>query len=241
MRFVTGLLSVQLLSMACLAEAEATGAADKLWSGEVSLAYILSNGNSENETLGTKSKVIRNGDKWRGTGRFDAVNSSSEEERTAEKYFVSGQLDNKLDDVSYLFTLLEHEDDRFSGFHYQTSLTVGYGRTFIDDGIHKLSAEVGPGYRRSEVEAGDSLDEEAVIRAAVDYGWQVSESAEFTEEFSSVIGDERSVSKSLTKLKVKINASLAMSLGYDLKYTSDVPPDTAKTDSTTLVGLDYSF
>lgn len=139
------------------------------WRGEGKLSYMLSQGNSETETLGSKAKAIYNGDRWRGTGTAEALNSSNKEVRSAEKYFASLQLDFKFDQDSYLFSLLEHEDDRFSGFHYQTSLTAGFGQTLLDNETHKLSFEAGPGYRRSEIEDGDSVEEEIVVRAALNY------------------------------------------------------------------------
>lgn len=211
------------------------------WTGEASLTYILNNGNTEGETFGAKAKAVRDYEKWRVTGKLEGLNQSNETGRTGEKYFASAKLDRKLDEDSYLFALLEHEDDRFSGFHYQTSFTAGYGQTVIDNDAHKLSLEGGPGYRRSEVEAGDHVEEEGFVRGALDYKWTVSETSTLTEELSVEVGDESTITKSSTKFKTKINTQFSLTLGYDIKHNSEVPEGTKNSDSTTYVTLDYSF
>ncbi|MBK8971356.1 MAG: DUF481 domain-containing protein [Hahellaceae bacterium] len=233
------LLVCATISSPLLAQKKAENAPG--WAGEGKLTYMLSQGNSDTETLGSKAKAVYNGDRWRGTGAGEALNSSSKGERTAEKYFASMQLDLKFDQDRYLFTLLEHEDDRFSGFHYQTSLTAGFGQTVFDNDRHKLAFEAGPGYRRSEIEEGDSVEEEVVVRAAVDYRLKLSESTTLTEELNTLAGSELTVTKAVTELKTKINSTLSTLIGHDLKFTSDVPPGRAKTDSRIYVGLNIDF
>lgn len=213
----------------------------KEWTGEASLTYILNRGNTSGETFGGKVKTVGDWEKWRVTGKLEGLNQSDESGRTGEKYFASAKLDRKLDEVSYIFALLEHDDDRFSGFHYQTSVTGGYGRTVLDDDTHKLSLEAGPGYRRSEVEVGDKVQEEAFARAAANYLWNVSETSVFTQDLSVEAGDESTITKSATKLKTKINSDFSLTLGHDIKRNSDVPEGTKNSDSTTYVTLDYSF
>lgn len=211
------------------------------WEGEASLTYIVNNGNTQGTTLGAKAKAIRDWEKWRVTAKLEGLNQSDDSGRTGEKYFASGKLDRKFSDVSYVFALLEHEDDRFSGYHYQTSISGGYGRTVLNDEVHKLSLEAGPGYRRSEVEEGDNLEEEGFLRGALDYRWTISSTTKLTEALSVEVGNESTITKSSTQLKTKMNASLALTLGYDIKNNSDVPEGTKSTDSTTYVTLDYSF
>ena len=211
------------------------------WSAEASLTYILNNGNTESETFGGKAKGIYDGEVWRTTAKLEGVNTSDEDGRTGEKYFVSAKLDRKLDSMSYIFALVEHEDDRFSGFHYQTTFTAGYGRTVIDNDVHKLSLEAGPGYRRSEIIEGDHVEEEGVLRGALDYAWKVSDTSKLTEELSVEVGDESTITKSSTKLKTKVNTSFSLTLGYDIKNQSEVPAGTKNTDTTTYITLDYTY
>ncbi|MDX1695805.1 MAG: DUF481 domain-containing protein [Ketobacteraceae bacterium] len=211
------------------------------WTGEVSLTYLVNNGNTQGETFGGRAKAVRDWRDWRVTTRLEGVNQSDENGRTGEKYFGAAKLDRKFGEVSYIYGLLEHEDDRFSGYHYQTAISLGYGRTVLDEEAHKLQLEGGPGYRRSEVEEGDKLEEEGFLRGALSYKWTISPSSHLSEELSVEVGEESTISKSSTQLKTKINSTLSLTVGYDVKHNSDVPPDTKNTDTTTYVTLDYSF
>lgn len=214
---------------------------DKIpWSADASLTYVLNNGNTKSETFGSKAKWVLDRQNWRTSSKLEGLNQSDETGRIGEKYFASIKQDRKASENSYLFLLLEHEDDRFSGYHYQTSLSSGYGQTFIKNDAHNLSMEVGPGYRRSEVEAGDSLQEEAFLHGALDYKWRISPSTKLSEEISVDMGDS-TISKSTTQLKTKINSRFALTLGFDVKHKSEVPVGVKNSDSITYVSLDYSY
>ena len=215
--------------------------ADKIWSGEANLGYNYSSGNTNTENLHFRSKAEREGENWNQIYRLEAANESSERVRTAENYFGSAKGEYNLDEVSYLFGLLEYTKDRYSGFDYETSVTFGYGRDFIKNDRHELSADIGLGYRVSEETlTGDKL-EDAIVRLGAYYLWNISDTATFDEDFSVEVGDTRTVTKSVTRLKVKIKGNLNGFASYEIKHTTDVPQPTKNSDRTTLVGLDYSF
>ncbi|HGX93410.1 MAG TPA: DUF481 domain-containing protein, partial [Candidatus Tenderia sp.] len=71
--------------------------------------------------------------------------------------------------------------------------------------------------------------------------WDVSKTSHFTQELVSDIGEDSTVTKSVTALKTQINGSLAMKLSYTLKNTSKVPTGKEKTDTETAVTLVYGF
>ncbi|OUS26254.1 hypothetical protein A9Q99_18655 [Gammaproteobacteria bacterium 45_16_T64] len=217
----------------------------KLWSGEVSLTVTNNNGNTRSQNLGLKSRAVREGEVWRNTFKLDALNESDNDERTAEKYLASIKFDRKFTEEDYLFLFLEHEKDDFGGYDYQSSFTTGYGRKLINTDVHKLEIEVGPGYRYNalleENDAGDKHETEALFRLASNYDWVINESATFRQELSVDAGEDITVSRSLTKLKTKVHNQLSLSVSYEIKYTSEVPQDTHKFDSVTILALDYSF
>lgn len=219
---------------------------DKLWTGEVTLNYSESSGNTESSLFSGKSKAVREGLQWRNTFKLEGDNETAEdadgvETRTAEKYFASAKADYKVTQKSFLFGLLEYTDDRFSGYDYETSVTFGYGRQLIDTPAHNLKADIGPGYRRSEVEDTGDVQEEGLVRVGAQYVWTINENATFDEDFSSEVGEDKTVTKSLTRLKVKINGNLWGSISYEIKHTDEVPPGIKNSDRKTLLGLNYTF
>ncbi|MFO7603562.1 MAG: DUF481 domain-containing protein [Gammaproteobacteria bacterium] len=225
-----------LLSSVALAE----NGASVVWHGEAELGFISTSGNTKTETLNTKAKITNERDRWKHTGLAEATRISDQEVVTAERYFLSGKTDYKYTDVSYLFGLLNYEDDRFSGYHYQASLIAGYGHKLINDDRMKLNAELGAGTRHNETLAGIKNDE-GVVYGAMDMKWTISKSSSLNEKLTVESGSDATTTKSVTSLQSKINSKLASKITYTIKHVSAVPAGVEKTDRETAVTLVYSF
>ena len=210
------------------------------WTGEAELGVVVTSGNTETQTINAKGKVVNEREKWKHTGTVEALNTADDERTTAEKYIVSAQSDYKFSEYKYMFARVNYEDDRFSGYDYQVSETLGYGQRVIHEPDLTLDLEGGPGARQSKVTNGDS-ENEAILRLSGDLVWKISDSAEFSEALSTEIGEDQTITKSVTALKSQIAGSLAMKVSLTVKNTSDVPPGTEKTDTETALTLVYSF
>lgn len=237
MKKCLGLLTLVAIPVAAFADDEPP----KLWEGEADLAYIERSGNTNSSNGNLRSEATRNGISWRNIYKLEASNEFSEDERTAEKYFASGKAEYNLSQVAYLYGLLSYQTDKFSGFEYETSAVFGYGQNFIESDTYELSGDIGLGYRFSEIEDTGDTEDEAILRLGAKFLWNLSETASFEEEFSSEIGEEKTVTKSYTRLKVKINGHLNAMLAYEIEHTSEVPPDKKNSDRKTLIGLNYAF
>jgi putative salt-induced outer membrane protein YdiY len=218
-------------------------AQDKLWSGSVEAGYVSLSGNNEETTFSGAVDIVRENQPWKNTFHADAISSSKDGDRTAEKYYLSDQLDYRLSEKSYLFGRLSYDDDRFSGFDYQATATAGYGRLLMKTDTINWDGEVGLGYRVNKVEAGTDGpdDNEAILRLATLFAWDVSDTAKFKQSLSTEVGSENTVSQSETSLKVAINSSLALKVAYKIKYTEEVPAGTKHQDTETSARIVYSF
>ena len=103
-----------------------------------------------------------------------------------------------------------------------------------------LDLEIGPGARQSKLTAGDT-ENEFTARAAAKYAWSITKTSKFTENLLAEVGQDATITKSVTALSSKINGDLAMKLSYAIKHISDVPAGFEKTDSETAVTLVYSY
>lgn len=221
--------------------------ADPKWGGEANLAYVNSEGNTQSTNLDFRGKAERKSSLWNSLLKLEASNETVDREegsgidRVAEEYFASGKGEYNLSEKSYLYGLLEYTVDKFSGYNYDAVLTAGIGRNFLDTDTQELSGDIGVGYRQSELEDPELLEEDAVLRLAATYKWKISDSATFEEEFSTELGELKNVTKSFTRLRLKINGSLSASFAYEIEHVSDVPPDVKNSDRKTLVGLVYEF
>lgn len=210
------------------------------WKGEAELGFISTSGNTNTETLNAKAKVSHEREKWKHTVVAEATRASDNEVITAQRYFLSGKTDYKYSKRSYIFGLLNYEDDRFSGYDYQASLIFGYGRKLINKDTLKLDAELGLGTRHNETDEGEKSDE-GVLYGAMELDWKISKSASFNEKLTVEQGEDATTTKSVTGLKAKINSHLASKITYTVKHTSDVPDDVEKTDRETAITLVYNF
>lgn len=210
------------------------------WNGDAELGVVVTSGNTETSSVNAKLKVARESEQWRHTGRFEGLGASDDDGTTAERYFVEGKSDYKFTERSYVFGLLNHEKDRFSGFDHRTSAVVGYGNKVIRQDNLSLELEAGAGYRDSETDAGDDLGE-AIVTLGGDLQWVITEGSKFEEVLKIEVGDDITVTKSVTSITANVVDNLAMKATLTVKNTSDVPAGKDKTDTETAISLVYSF
>jgi putative salt-induced outer membrane protein YdiY len=247
-KFSTGLLSSLLLS-ANISLAEETTATEIApsadWAGNAELGFIQTSGNSDTQSFNGKFNVSRELKPLKTAFKFEALTSEESGDPSKEKYYSEFKLDYSLGEFDYFTSLLSYEDDRFNGYQYQSTLSVGYGYRAWHDEQGKLDLEVGPGYRRNALEArndkGEKIEEEAVGRFALNLEVKLSDSAKFTEVFTVEGGDSNVVYKSDMGLQSTLIGALAMKINYQVKHTDEVPEGTKNTDSLVGVTLVYSF
>lgn len=208
---------------------------------EVGLGIAITDGNSDTTSVNASGDVRYGRGPWRHRGRAEAFRSSADSETTAERYQGTGKTDYHLNDRNYVYGLLGYEADRFSGYDYQATASLGYGRDLIVGDRVNLSAEAGVGGRRyKETDTGET-DSEATLRFAGTLDWSISESATFTQELDTTIGDDMTVTNSTTSLSTQVVGNLAMKLAVHVRHISDVPPDTKKRDTKFTANLVYQF
>jgi len=220
--------------------ASAEERAPPTWGGEGELGYARTTGNTETESLTARLGVKREGPVWRAFLNLEAVNKSDGDNSVAERYYAAAKGNYKLTQRGYLFARTDYEDDRFSGFAYRANVAVGYGHRLVDSRIVILSAEIGPGARATRVDDGDT-ETVATGRLAGDLQWNISEHAKFTTEASAVTGGGDTDYRSLSAVTAKLNSYFALRVSYLYRYSTEVPPGRAHTDTETTVTLVYGF
>lgn len=211
------------------------------WSGSVEAGVVNTGGNTHTSSVNLKADAQREGRIWRLKANAAMLHTRDTRVTTAERYLASLQGDRKFSARSYVFVNTTGEKDRFSGFDHRTSETVGYGRHLLDRETLDIHGEIGAGARQSKVEAsGDHIDE-GMGRLVGKLAWKVSQSATFAEEATSEIGEESTVTRSVTSLLTQVTGSLSTKLTYTFRNTTSVPPGTKKNDWETALTLVYSF
>jgi len=232
---LTILICSSLLCETALADPAST------WKGNAELGILVTNGNTKTKNITAKGQVINERDRWRHTLKAEMLNSSDKGTTTAERYLASGKSDYKLDDRSYLFGLLIYENDRFSGYDYRLAETLGYGYGLIKRPTLTLDLEGGLGARQSKIiDTGESQNE-GVVHLAGNLGWKISDNATFSENLSTDIGEQSTITKSVTALTNQIVGNLQSKISFTAQHNSKVPAGTTKLDTETAVTLVYNF
>lgn len=210
------------------------------FSGQAELGYTSLSGNSNSETLLAKGLASWYNGPWTHQLRAQTKRVEDNNEVSTEQYLLGSRERYSLQGPHYLFGLARWEKERFSGFDSQFTAIFGYGRQLLD-GRQQLSIEGGPGYRHDDYEGGGSEDL-AVGYAALDYGYQLSDTARFVQQFS-IEGTENEVTtRSYSAISVALTSQLALKLSHEIKNNSN-PPDEAAvdTDRTTAASILYNF
>ena len=242
MRRLWLLLASGLLLVATAEAQEQAGAEEDEgpWSGEISFGYLATRGNAENTNLNTSFGIGYATGNWKH--RFEALMLHATESKvtTAEAYEAGWRSERTLTEPNFLFGALNWRHNRFSGYPEQNSATVGYGRRVLDTGVHTLNLDVGGGYRRSERSDG-VLESDFIVSGGLDYKWQFSETAEFTQVFGVEWGQNNTYVESVSAVAAQLIGELALVASYTIKYNSDVLPGTENTDTWTAISLEYRF
>jgi len=232
----------------------AAPAAHADWTGKAELGVLLASGNTEAKSANTKLDLKHETDKWIHTFFVGALYGENASFSTAERYEAKYQADYKINDRLSWFGALRAEEDRFSGFAYQATVSTGASYKFIDNPKTKLQASLGAGYRRlkSEVlvktDAGEVIDRiegetqgDPVVTFSSDYAHNFTESTKITNKLLVESGSENTAVQNDLALQVNMTETLALAVGFGVRYNTDPPPLSESTDILTTVNLVYNI
>ncbi len=248
---ITGRLVLGWIYMTTLIISSSALAEEKSpFNGEGEIGMLITGGNTETESVNSKLKLNYETAHCLNTAGFEAMYSAeeveddtsgkTEKETTAEKYLISAKTGYKFNEANYIFMLGSCEDDRFSGYDYQISLSAGYGHRFIKNDRITLELEVGPGYRINRLDDGEK-EEDTILRGSGLFALKLTETSSFQQDVSVETGQDNTITRAVSAIKTQIVGALSMKASFTLKNTSQVPEDTKRTDTETALTLVYDF
>ena len=231
-----------------------SAAAQAQWTGKAELGFLSSSGNTEAKSANTKFDMTHEGSKWRNNFFVGALYGENEAFSNAERYEARYQTDLKVTDRLSWFMALRGEQDRFSGFAYQATGSTGVGYKFIDSPTTKLNASLGAGYRRQKSEilvksdAGEVIDRiegevesDPVATLSSNYEHAFTENTKLTNKLLAESGSDNTAVQNDIALSVNMTKTLALAVGFGVRYNSDPPPLSESTDTLTTVNLVYNI
>jgi putative salt-induced outer membrane protein len=219
--------------------ASGTAAAD--WSGKGTFGGVLARGNTETETINLNLDVENKLDTWTHKAGASMLRTVTDDITSADRWELRGESQYSLTERSYLFGALRYEDDAFTDYEYQATLSGGYGYRFITNDTTKLEGQIGAGYREAEVRLTGEQQDGIIARGALDFEHKLTATTLVYDRFLVESGSDNTFLQNALGLEVKINDTFALGLDYAVRHNTDVLPGTDKTDQVLTANLVYGF
>ncbi|MBB86979.1 DUF481 domain-containing protein [Abyssibacter sp.] len=218
------------------------GVAQAAIGGKAELGVLKTSGNSQSQSINTSIALQHEVGRWENQFTGTIFTAEEDNEQNAERYSSTFKTSFDFTEFNYVFANLSYEKDLFGGVRERTTETVGYGRRLLKSDRNELNVELGAGARQQESQKPESLREsDAIVRGALIYEFEISETSEFTQKLLTESGEENTYTESVTGLKLTIIGPTFAGITYTVKHNSNVPDETKKTDTYLSVSLSYEF
>jgi len=237
------------VSAATAAQAQAAD-----WTGKGEVGYVMARGNSDTSTGNAKIDLLKETEHTKQNFGLSGLYGETGDSVTAQRWDTKWQTDWEMTEKAFWFGNARYEDDRYSGFDYQTIASTGVGYAFFDTDATKLRVQIGAGYRRLRVEQLIKDDNDIVIQrikgdssadgianGLIRFEHQLTETTKVLDSFLVESGQDNTQTSNELSLQVKMNETLALALGYSIRNNSNPPVALAKTDTLTTVNIVYEM
>lgn len=223
------------------------------------LGALVKTGDTKSTDLKAGLDLNYEKDLWKSVLRFDLLVKKTEVadadgnnnfQTSDQKWTIVSQTNYTLDPVrsNYVYGNLSYEDNRFSSFDSQSSVSAGWGRRWYETEKASLDADIGPGFKSDIIKATPTQESETkdslIIQAQVLYKRSINEHVEFKQLIVAKFApdsDDNSTYKAETSITTKLIESLAMKFSIVLDYNTEVEEGKENLNTQTAITLVYSF
>ena len=212
-----------------------------VYKGSLDFGATVANGNSKEQSIQSNFDLKYNfNKKVSNIIAARAENQKTNDVRTREKYYVNNQTRKNISAFNFKFLEMEFVSDRFGGYNYRTSETIGIGRKLLDDEKLKLTIQSSIGLRQVKLITGEK-NNNVIIRFGSNFSVDINEHVSFSEAIDVSFDKNATITRSDTNLKILISKSLYLKFGVLIQHVSEVPANTKKSDVTSGLKVGYEF
>jgi putative salt-induced outer membrane protein YdiY len=227
-------------------------------SAELGLLYKTGNTHSADIKTGIDLRIEK--DRWlsllnvdlliKKTDKADADTGDIHFKTTDQKWTVASQTNYALDssDKHYVYGNVWYEENEFSSFINQSSISTGWGRHWYKTNKASLWGDIGPGFKRDEFRGTankpSNTNASWIIQVQALYIRKVGENVEFKQDLSAkqaIKTGENSIYKAKTSITTKLISTLQLKFTFTVNYNTDIEDGKKNLDTQTAVTLVYSF
>lgn len=261
---LAALLSLPLSSQFAFAEDAAPAEEKSSLTASAELGFLFKTGNTKSGDIKAGLNIKHEEGQWLNLLALNAIAKKLETvdpdtgkesfESTDNKWDILGQSNYSFEEggKNYLYGSVFYQQDKFSGFKYQTSASIGWGRHWWETEDSSFFADIGPGVKYDVLRANSTVDpvilEEgqtaAIVQAQALYIKKINDFVEFKQYLvakQAFESDKNSVYKSETSLTTKLIESLQFKFSLVIDYDTEVEEGYENTNTETAVTLIYSF
>lgn len=221
---------------------------------KVQVGYVSSHGTTDAQTANAKLDAAYVVDAWKHELQLAGLYGKSNDIVSAENLDAQWQSNYNFTNRLFGFGQLHYDDDKFSGFQYQETLSTGVGYSIVKLADATLDAQVGVGYRRLRPELltmgadGDviartplNVETGAVATANIKGMYAFNPSTKLTDVVAVESGSDNTLLQNDLGLQVNMSKALAITVGYEIRHNSSPPAGLVKTDTQVTFNLAYAF
>lgn len=241
-------------------------ASGTLFTASAQLGFLYLTGNTRSADIKTGLDLRFERGLWRSFFVFDLLVKKTEKESGEEiiekafetseqKWSVVSQTNYTLDAIkqNYVYGSAFYEENRFSGFDSQASMSFGWGRRWYENKQSSFDADVGPGFKRDvtqvtpeEVAEGitSQTQDTLILQAQALYIRKLNEHIEFKQLMvvkHAIEKGQNSIYKAESSITSRLIDSLQLKVNFIIDYNSKVDEDKENLNTETSVVLIYSF
>ncbi|HET9835459.1 MAG TPA: DUF481 domain-containing protein [Rhodanobacteraceae bacterium] len=195
-----------------------------------------------------KTPVVVNGTTTGYDSSFDV---------TASRFEAGASSGYKFNPRSYLVGALRYDHDDFAADRWDEVASLGFGYMALKDAHSELSFEIGPGYKRSQpkdftlvntattpptvTQVHPATQTQAIGRGLVSFKQRISDNTSFEDTLLTEAGTQNTFYQNEAGLAVSMTKTLALKLGYETRYNSEIAPGAEHSDQLFTTNLVYSF
>ena len=220
--------------------APAADTSTKPWSGEASLSFVQTTGNTDNQTLGTGLKAAWQSAPWKVSIAAAFLRAETSNVETARK--TNAALRGEYDFTARLGAYAQESylRDRFAGIANQWITEGGGVYKLLTGPVHALSLSAGLAYTSEERLPPDADRRFMGGTAGLSYKWKISSTADFGEDAVFLQSFKASRDwrfNNAASLSVSMTKVLAIKLSHQLAYLHLPATGKKRTDTTLLASL----
>jgi len=206
-----------------------------LWSNSLNANLLVKKTEVENEI--SPGEVVKN---------FNTTEQKWKVEAKT-KYFINSITQN------YIYGDISYEEDRFSGFDSQSSISSGWGRRWYETKMTSIFADIGPGFKRDVEQKATDINHEnkdmnsqdsIILQAQITLIKKLTQYIRF-EQFAgikqAIKQGNNSVYEANSSLTSRLIESLQLKISFNATYNSIVKDELENLNTETSILLVYNF